>query len=97
MTYPLGAGAAFLNPLADVAACPQAAEEEEGEVTTKVQLTAEEEEEERRYLVDPAQKLVCRYYENQYPELEEVRPSWALARGVGLQTSAHVLPRPQHG
>jgi len=25
-----------------------------------------------RYALDPAQRLVCRFYENQYPELEEV-------------------------
>ena len=36
------------------------------------QMSAEEAEEERRYQLDPAQKLVCRYYENQYPDLEEV-------------------------
>jgi translation initiation factor 2 subunit 1 len=35
-------------------------------------MSAEDEEEERRYLLDPAQKLVCRFYENQYPDLEEV-------------------------
>jgi len=35
-------------------------------------MSAEEAEEERRYQLDPAQKLVCRYYENQYPDLEEV-------------------------
>jgi hypothetical protein len=26
-----------------------------------------------RYALDPAQKLVCRFYEKQYPELEEVK------------------------
>jgi hypothetical protein len=50
-----------------------AAEEgEEPEIQTTVQMTTEDLEEERRYLLDPAQKLVCRFYENQYPELEEV-------------------------
>lgn len=32
----------------------------------------EEEEDEERYLLDPSQKLVCRFYENQYPAIEEV-------------------------
>ena len=49
-----------------------AAEEEEEEGTTTTQMTAEEAEEERQYALDPAQRLVCRFYENQYPELEEV-------------------------
>lgn len=34
--------------------------------------TEDEEEEERRYALDPSQRLVCRFYENQYPEIEEV-------------------------
>ena len=35
-------------------------------------MTAEELEEEERYLLDPTQKLVCRFYENQYPNNDEV-------------------------
>lgn len=49
-----------------------AGEDDEGDAQTTAQMSAEELEEERLYELDPAQKLVCRYYENQYPNLEEV-------------------------
>jgi translation initiation factor 2 subunit 1 len=52
------------------AAEPEAEEEEHA--STTVQMTADEAEEERRYQLDPGQKLACRFYENQYPELEEL-------------------------
>lgn len=32
----------------------------------------EEDEEDRKYQLDPSQRLVCRFYENQYPDIEEV-------------------------
>lgn len=50
----------------------QDVEGEEVDTETTVQMTEEDAEEERRYQLDPAQKLVCRFYENQYPDLEEV-------------------------
>jgi len=49
-----------------------AEEEAEEQPSSTRQPTAEEEEEELRYQLDPSQKLVCRYYENQYPDIEEV-------------------------
>jgi translation initiation factor 2 subunit 1 len=45
---------------------------EEGEPTTSAQQSAEDEEDELKYQLDPSQRLVCRFYENQYPEIEEV-------------------------
>ena len=42
-----------------------------------------------RYALDPAQKLVCRFYEKQYPELEEVQASGAgRDEAVGLFSEA---------
>lgn len=48
--------------------------EEEGEATAGGAAAQEEEdeEEELRYALDPSQRLVCRFFENQYPEIEEV-------------------------
>lgn len=39
---------------------------------TATDLERERQEDEERYLRDPASKLVCRFYENQYPGIEEV-------------------------
>lgn len=48
-------------------------ETEEGqEQPAKSAQSAEDDDEELRYKLDPSQRLVCRFYENQYPEIEEV-------------------------
>mmetsp|Transcript_47508 Transcript_47508/g.64678 ORF Transcript_47508/g.64678 Transcript_47508/m.64678 type:complete len:339 (-) Transcript_47508:185-1201(-) len=47
-------------------------EEEQEEVSTSVQVNQEDDEEERRFALDPSKRLICRYYENQYPGIEEV-------------------------
>lgn len=51
---------------------PSTGESAEGEPATSAQQSAEDEEEELKYQLDPSQRLVCRFYENQYPEIEEV-------------------------
>jgi translation initiation factor 2 subunit 1 len=48
-----------------------AAMAEEADPST-TQQSAEDEEEDLKYQLDPSQRLVCRFYENQYPEIEEV-------------------------
>mmetsp|Transcript_17820 Transcript_17820/g.32448 ORF Transcript_17820/g.32448 Transcript_17820/m.32448 type:complete len:347 (-) Transcript_17820:85-1125(-) len=47
-------------------------EGDQAEDTTQTDLERERQEDEERYLRDPAAKLVCRFYENQYPQIEEV-------------------------
>jgi translation initiation factor 2 subunit 1 len=45
---------------------------DEGGLPNMAQQSEEEDDEDRKYQLDPSQRLVCRFYENQYPEIEEV-------------------------